>query len=457
VEFLGDPSELFWFGDLLADGLMMHLGGVYRRKRQDCLLEHDPHRLAQARALGVSRGFGTERAGLLTPGGRLGQWLTFTAQRSGALLLEPESLYRGCLYAAALTTIVLTNGSRLSELLQISADRFKGHTYEEKINGQRTGKQRVIWLQHLLPKGKSSEEERQLFPLSPLSYELLREIALLLREQHGCIPTVVLHPGHHKIEQLKPERYLFQWAARSDGRSGALSPNDVRILMRFLLHNLELRTTQGEPFVISTHLLRHVMATAARHEYDVPPEAIAFVLHHQQTGAHVPPATEYYSQMPKEQQLMALVEFQGALEEQTAQFALALPDERTLEQMDEDVREVFERWHVLLETAFGFCGRTGLCPRGYQRNLCIGCPHLVPDPRKRANALKWRQAYAQQAEGLEQEGAAVDARQTRLQVQELSDLMKSMDLLQQAMEDRAYQPAFLLLAQDRGAPGVDEQ
>jgi hypothetical protein len=124
--------------------------------------------------------------------------------------------------------------------------------------------------------------------------------------------------------------------------------------------------------------------------------------------------------------------------------------------MDEDLREVFERWHVLLETAFDFCGRTGLCPRGYQRNLCIGCPHLVPDPRKRANVLKWQQAYAQQGEGLEWEEASINARQIRLQVQELSDLMKSMDLLQQAMKDRAYQPAFLLLAQDRSDPGDDE-
>lgn len=187
------------------------------------------------------------------------------------------------------------------------------------------------------------------------------------------------------------------------------------------------------------------MATAARQEHDVPVEAVAFVLHHQQTGSAIPVATHYYSQMTQEQRLAALAEFFLDLEEQTTNILLSMPEERTFEQMDEDIRSVFERWHVLLETTFGFCGRVGLCPRGYQRNLCIGCPHLVPDPRKRESATKWRAAYAQQAETLEAEGAHVDARQVRLQVQELDDLISGMDMLQHAIEDGTCKPLFLHL------------
>lgn len=143
---------------------------------------------------------------------------------------------------------------------------------------------------------------------------------------------------------------------------------------------------------------------------------------------------------------MILAEFQMDLEEQTATMLLTLPNERTFSQMDEELSEVFECWHMLLETAFGFCGRVGLCPRGYARNLCIGCPHLVPDPRKRESACKWRVSYSRQAEELETQGESIDARQVRLQVQELDDLINSMDVMQQAINDGTRKPAFLQLA-----------
>jgi len=175
VEFLGDSADLLWFGDLVANGLVMHLAALRRRSRAQTLPAEQLRRLAHAQALGATKGFYCERPGLFTPAGGFGQWLAYTFQRTGVIIFDPESLYRACLFGAALATLALTNGSRVTELLQVSADRFKGHPYEEKINGQTTGKQRVIWLQYLLPKGKKTEAERQLFPISPQSYEFLRE------------------------------------------------------------------------------------------------------------------------------------------------------------------------------------------------------------------------------------------------------------------------------------------
>jgi hypothetical protein len=133
------------------------------------------------------------------------------------------------------------------------------------------------------------------------------------------------------------------------------------------------------------------------------------------------------------------------LEEQAAIVLLNVPNERTLEQMDEDLRDVFDRWQTLLETTFGFCGYVNLCPRGYHRSLCIGYPHLIPDPRKKESAVKWRESYARQAQELKAEGATVDARQAQLQAQELDDLINSMDMMQQAIDDGQRQPTFLQL------------
>jgi hypothetical protein len=113
--------------------------------------------------------------------------------------------------------------------------------------------------------------------------------------------------------------------------------------------------------------------------------------------------------------------------------------------MEDDLRESFERWHTLLETAFGFCGNVDLCPRHYNRTLCLGCPHLVVDPRKRKNAVYWRNVYAQLAEECEAKGSVVDARQIRLQVRDLDTLIKEMDITQQSIEDGTRKPIFLQL------------
>jgi hypothetical protein len=445
VEYLGNAADLLWFGDLIANDVLMDLGMTEQVRRGTENYDFKSRR-AYGRSVGNLKGFATERPGLLNPAGSLNKWLQGHVRKPfGALVFDPVSLYRGCLFGAALATIALTNGSRLSELLQVSADRFKAHPYKERSQGRPAEKERVIWLQYLLPKGKKTEAERQLFPISPQSYELLREIAAHLKSTHGRVPIVRPHPRNTKSEDLKPERYLFQWGASPDGRDGAISPEDVGTLIRFILHGLEFRTTQGEPFVVSTHLLRHVMSTAARHEHAVPAEVIAFVLHHQQSDLAIPVATEYYTRMPEEQRLVALGEFMIELEEQVSSILLTMPDERTLEQMNEDLLDVFEHWHVLLETAFGFCGCVGLCPRGYNRNLCIGCPHLIPNPEKRPTAVTWRESYARQAEELEEEGNMVDGRQVRLQVQELDELINGMDIMRQAIEDGNYTPQFLKL------------
>ena len=67
------------------------------------------------------------------------------------------------------------------------------------------------------------------------------------------------------------------------------------------------------------------------------------------------------------------------------------------------------------------------------------------DPRKRKNAVHWRNAYAQYALDLQEKGSTVDARQLRLHVQDLERHINEMDILQQAIEDGRRKPLFLLL------------
>jgi|SRR5437667_10152479 hypothetical protein len=83
--------------------------------------------------------------------------------------------------------------------------------------------------------------------------------------------------------------------------------------------------------------------------------------------------------------------------------------------------------------------------RRYNRTLCIGCPHLVVDYRKRRNAVHWRNVYARLAEELDTQGNTVDARQYRLQVEELNGHINDMDIQRASILDGTRKPVFLLL------------
>ena len=447
LQFDGPASDLLWFGELVEYRLLQQLN---LHGPSDELYQR---RLASARRVGVSQGFSCSRPGLLTPSREEGFWLTRVGSsvQFGELVFAPEQLYRGILYGAALASIALTNGSRVNELLQVSLDRRKTRTETVTVikDGRTEQRRTALHLQHLLPKGARTDEERQYFLLSPQSVRRLREILQLLIDFHGQVPVVHPPARGSKSEYLQPERYLFQWAASSNGQTGVLDIKDTVILLRFILHGLDLFTVHGEPIKVTTHLLRHVTATVMREEA-VPVEAIQWTLHHQPErapfeGATLSAATEYYTRMPEEKRLQYLHRFHLSVEGLESAMEIAVPDERQLAEMDEKLRAVFERWGTINPTNFGYCGRTGLCPRGNYRALCIGCPYLVPDPAKLEEALHWERLYRELADHLRAAGSLRDAQQAEAQARDLRDLIAVMRLCQQAEADRQFVPFYRTL------------
>src|SRR6202043_2350875 len=68
---------------------------------------------------------------------------------------------------------------------------------------------------------------------------------------------------------------------------------------------LEFRDLNGQPFKVSTHLLRHVGATVARHEFGLPLDLMAEILGHTlDRDGHAPPATSYYTRLPMDQRVI---------------------------------------------------------------------------------------------------------------------------------------------------------
>ena len=455
VQFDGPVVNCLWFGDLIERHLLrrfdangLHLDGYQARWRY-------------ARQFGFSNGVECSRPGLLSPGD---PWFSRSAERGEELVFEPESLSRGIVMGAALTTIALSNGSRMNELLQISFNKERRIVRTEEVpvlgqdgcpqfaeDGKPLLKQVKLHFQLLLPKGAKSDEERQLFPLSKEAVRLLGEVKGLLEQAHGEIPLVSPVRNNAKFEHLKPERYLFQWDASADGVVGALNTRDVQALLRFILHGLDLATTQGKPIRVSVHVLRHVMATHARRYRHVPPEVIAhFYLHHrlrELTGRTpgLSDVSEYYTLQTEEQRFAAIrvdLDEQEELDHLLLQMA---PTVRDLEQKNAELQAVYEIWHALHPTAFGHCGCPGLCPRGNDRAHCLGCGYHVEDPEKWGAALVWRESYAKQAALCEAQGNAIDARQARIKVQLLDDMINVMRLQQTEQAAGRYIPVFKVL------------
>ena len=432
LQYEGEPSDLLWCGDILTHW------PVLTNTASETIGADEAQARPWHTALCLSR------PGLLAPPKRSSVWFRH-AMSTGAILFEPEALYRGTLYATALATLTLTNGSRVSELLQVSATRFETIVVDETKQQQPTGRKIGLLVQKLLPKGYTQESERQLFLIGEMAGRLLREIGQLLEATHaGAIP-VVRPTRSTKSEDLGPEPYLFQWEASSDGRLGLLDSGDVGVLLRFLFHGLTLTTRTGKPIRIAAHLLRHVLATHARTVQNVPAEAVAYLLHHRvilSGSAHaltVSEATAYYSRLPTAQLLALLFEAQSQLHFSRERTYLQAPSPRTLAQMDEALRQIFEQWSLIGPTVLGFCS-AGLCIRPHHRALCLGCRFLVPHYSNLAHALTWRKLYVLHAEQYEAHGHAVDARQAQQMIQYLDDIITIMQIQIKARQDGGYLP-----------------
>ncbi len=430
LQYEGNPAHLLWCGELIAHRRLGHVTGG----RKD---------------------YSASRPGLLTPELSDSAWLR-NAWHPEDVLFEPESLYRATLFAAALASLALTNGSRLNELLQVSATRFETIVVDELSNQQPTGRKIGILVQNLLPKGYRQESDRQFFLIGEMAGRLLMEIGQLLEATHdGVIPVV--HPRENsKEEDLHPEPYLFQWSASANGRLGLLTSSDVGNLLRFLFHGLTITTRTGKPVRVAPHLLRHVLATHARTVQKVPAEAVACLLHHRviltdsTRTLTISEATAYYSRLTMEQLLALLFEAQSTLISHRSFSYLEVPHPQSLEQMEAALRKVFEQWGMIGPTALGYCS-AGLCVRPSNRALCLDCPHLVPHYDNLPKAKTWRKLYVLQAQLHDAHGHSVDAKQARQMIQYLDDIINLMQI-----QIRTRQDAGILPFADTLPPAQDD-
>ncbi len=447
VEYTGGEDKFLWIHEILANRLLQNFSEryIHDQIKDDQQESSYTHRWMQAKLWGSKNGIVVSRPGLLSPSLRLGSWFSRLPWRREEIIFEPESLFRGVLYGVALAMLALTNGSRVHELLQVSIEQFAIREIPPRADQQNDGKPLRVVLQSLLPKGAATAADRQLYPISPLANTFLRRIAVELTLIHGSVPLVAPSVHNPKSIMLKPEHYLFQFAASADRRQGVLLTKDVPILIRFVLDGLNLHTTDGQPVRIIPHILRHVMATVARHDYQVPPSVVAHVLHH---GTHtiaqahgVSPITAHYagilpgtSKQAQDQDFTIIHKFHQQLEADAAFLVIDIPDIERIKTFDARTERMFRIWRALQPVPFGFCGNPELCPRGEHHALCLDCRFLLHDPRCLNNAVIWEEFFSHVAKDAEQRGCLIDAQQARKQAQSLRVIIKTMRMFQDLWE-----------------------
>jgi hypothetical protein len=161
--------------------------------------------------------------------------------------------------------------------------------------------------------------------------------------------------------------------------------------------------------------------------------------HTRDRNGDAPEATSYYTRLPLEQRL---IEQQRALDRmldkadvairQIVPIDPAIEAQRLLAGCDDRTREVLERWHTYHPVVFGQCGRAGLCVRGTNRVLCLGCPFLIPRPEFKHRVDTYLRAYEQMAEQLEVSGSPGEALEHRRLADQCRKLGYEMRLLEQA-------------------------
>ncbi len=209
-----------------------------------------------------------------------------------------------------------------------------------------------------------------------------------------------------------------------------------------MLHGIHFTTRDGVPIQFAIHLIRHVVATYARHEALIPPEAIAVMLHHEtvspsSSSVSIPMATEYYSKMPIEDALKGILAFQAQLAREQEKPCCASPAADDLAAMDGTLRQVFDTWGSIGPTPFGWCG-AGRYVRTKGRGNCIGCEWVLPDFRQIARVRQWRRIYDQTLDLAEVQGLAIQAKEARSILEWLDGVVVVMRLQFQAHLDSGY-------------------
>jgi hypothetical protein len=395
----GFPSEPFWFLELFRSHVF---GDLDRDGDQDL----HKKRTEFNRDWGYeTTGRWSDTSGMLVFRQEIFRVIRCLTRKAGHEFIPYEGIYAAAHFGGLAVRMATITGSRLGEVQQIaqSSDCIKKLTNVGPKGATR-------WLLRLVPKGQT--KNRADYYIDEDTKNLLLNVIRFQMEMCGgkSIPIVTSEFG-----KIPPDHYVLQWRKRAVGQ-GALNT-----FIRFLLHGLAFRASDGNAIQLTSHILRHVFATELA-TLNVPVDIIAKILHQRDTTV-----TKYYSQ-PTGTQVLAASELIFIDRIDMGAEALRNPEEigRALE-------EAAGKIGALTEVIGGTCVVGNMCPAKF---ACIGCAGNAPDPTKRHQIEHKMEWAGEQARHASQQQLPAEQRQMEKIVSDCRLLLLEMDLIEAARTDQ---------------------
>lgn len=396
----GRPSEPFWFLELFRSHVFVDL---------DRDGDQDLHR----KRAELYRNWGYETTGRWSDtSGMLGfrqelfRAIRCLTRKAGHEFIPYAGIYAATHFGGLAVRMATVTGSRLGEIQQIAQS---GACIKKLVNVGPKGATR--WLLRLVPKGQKTS--RADYYIDEDTKNLLLNVIRFQMERCGdkSIPIVASEFG-----KTPPDHYVLQWRNRSVGQGS------LNTFIRFLLHGLAFRASDGTAIQLTSHVLRHVFATELA-ALNVPVDIIAKILHQRDTTV-----TKYYSQ-PTATQVLAASEliFIDRID-------VGAEAQRNPEEIGRALEEAAGKVGALTEVIGGTCVVGNMCPAKF---ACIGCPGNAPDPTKRHQIERKMEWAGEQACHAAQQQLPAEQRQMKKIVADCRLLLQEMDLIEAARTDQS--------------------
>ena len=330
------------------------------------------------------------------------------------------------------------SGMRIGELLQVSGDKQCMKIglfpiFDEKTGAWSENVSKLFFWQ-LYPKGST---ERQPYPVTPFMQEALK--VWMQVHDRFCDRFKPVPPSAHQFLHARrfpgEHPFVLQWQGEH------LSIAAVEMCMDFLLLEHFCLDSNGKRTRITSHVLRHAVATYLRQQ-GVPLQDIAALLH--QVNLVI---TDYYSQ-PSPQDLFAKV---GPALTRLGEVAEIDPSTlRSVGDIQQLGQEAIKRFGVLRHIPGGTCADFTSCEVQFK---CASCPSYVPDPKRIDEVREKIVSCSRTAQFLQASGDYLQAEVQRVHGRHWERIAKEMQAL--AVVELAS-PPYESTLEEFGLDNLDE-
>jgi hypothetical protein len=425
---IGDaPPEGFWFEELLRAGLLGT--GPFRKDTAEATRKRELLRswgYGQEGSMNITT-FHTDNSGVLNWSVTDARFMDKAQKFAEGVFIPVEPFYVAALFGLFATDLFTTTGARMNEAQQCRLDQGGFVRLEMPAPaGAKDQSTRVRYALRMIPKGERTDKLATYF-VGKETERLIEKVAHMLAEHYGLdvgkgemLPVVEFYACSRRAHRFGPARYLFQYNNKH------FSSESIHACMRFLLHGMVFRTSDGKLVIVQSHLLRHAFATHAVYEEGIPVDIVREMLHQKDISV-----TEYYSQ-PTE----AIVA--DAADALLARLSAHINVRETLlrspEELQQQYGEAEKSVGALGEVPGGHCTCGIVCP---VQRMCIGCSFKVPDPSKRDQIIEKKRWAEQRLDRCIEEGLVIDAEKLKQTIRDCDTELQEVDMIEAYRKDES--------------------